>query len=69
MQNEPGEDKFEFINFVIDWILRHVESQPRSTLTDALPTSTSTGGPPTIQVSPASPVAVNPGEEARESKL
>ena len=76
MQNEPGNDKFEFINFVIDWILRQVSSQPQSTstLTDALPQSQQpptidTSGAPTIEVSPASPVVVNPGEEGRESKL
>jgi acylglycerol lipase len=70
MQNEPGEEKLVFINFVIDWILSH-SSQTSSTTTatphqSTAPTTLDTSTP-AIQVSPASPIVDDAA--ARESKL
>ncbi|GAA5884865.1 hypothetical protein JCM16303_005327 [Sporobolomyces ruberrimus] len=68
MQNEPGQDKIVFINYIIDWILSHAQASTHSSPAQPSAIDTTT---PAIQVSPASPVVVG-GEEdvgARESKL
>ncbi|GAA6015941.1 hypothetical protein JCM11491_007120 [Sporobolomyces phaffii] len=70
MQNEPGEDKLVFINYVIDWILAHAGSTSTASV-PAVDTNTATPTP-AIQVSPASPVVVGGPEDtvgSRDSKL
>ncbi|GAA5855629.1 hypothetical protein JCM3766R1_006488 [Sporobolomyces carnicolor] len=52
MQNEPGQDKLVFINYVIDWILERSSSS-----LEPAQGSTTAAAPPSIEVSPASPLS------------
>ncbi|GAA5915699.1 alpha/beta hydrolase [Sporobolomyces salmoneus] len=70
MQNEPGQDKIVFINYVIDWILSHSDSNTNHDTSNLAPTTMAidTSKNPSIQVSPASPIVVDESA-TRESKL
>ncbi|GAA5955916.1 hypothetical protein JCM3765_000038 [Sporobolomyces pararoseus] len=82
MQNEPGQDKLVFINYVIDWILSRTplnnsnNNDSTTTQPQAQPTLIDTTNTPAIQVSPASPIVEDPtttptaaAAAARDSKL
>ena len=73
MQNEPGQDKLVFINYVIDWILSHTTTPDHTTQSQIQPSPIdTTTNTPAIQVSPASPIVEDPtvaAVEGRDSKL
>ncbi|GAA5980555.1 hypothetical protein JCM5350_004344 [Sporobolomyces pararoseus] len=73
MQNEPGQDKLVFINYVIDWILSHTSTPNHTTQSQIQPSPIdTTTNTPAIQVSPASPIVEDPtavAVEGRDSKL